>query len=151
MACIYLFIVTFIYPPANTFKSGRAMGLAIKEHTADSRAAGNEVYAVNIRNLYMPFNFYSDGVYFVRVENIKEPDRDMVGELAEHFASDARVFAVADTAILEQLPPELRQRMETVHTHRGSRKSVALVANRPQSDPDPDPVPVPVPVPVPDE
>lgn len=131
IACIYLFIVTFIYPPANAFKSGKAMGLAIKEHTAESRAAGHDVYVVGIRNLYMPFNFYSDGVYFVRAEKVKNPDIDELGELVNHFNQEARVFAVVETEILEQLPMEMRERMETVYTHRGSSKSVALVANRP--------------------
>ncbi len=123
---VYVFIALIIYPAANDFKSAKAMALTIKEETSQSRSAGHEVLAYGTGNLYEAYNFYSDGVYFVRGVNAHD--------IARHFEQEERVFAVVDTRILEKLPLRIQERTQTVATHEGSRRKVALVANRPTAE-----------------
>jgi len=122
-ALVYVFIASVVYPAANDFKSAKKMALTIKEETAQSRSAGHAVMAVNIGNLYEAYNFFSKGVYFDRTDD--------VGDVARHFEQESRVFAVVDTPLLDELPPRIQERMETIATHEGSRRHVALIANRP--------------------
>jgi len=122
-ALVYVFIASVVYPAANDFKSAKKMALVIKEETAQSRATGHEVLAVNVGNLYEAYNFFSDGVYFFRTNDMDD--------VARHFDQEPRVFAVVDSRLLAELPPHIQERMETIATHDGSRRLVALVANRP--------------------
>ena len=122
-ALVYVFIASIVYPAANDFKSAKKMALVIKEETAQSRSAGHEVLAVNIGNLYEAYNFFSKGVYFDRTED--------VGDVARHFEQKPRVFAVVDARLLQELPPHIQERMETIATTHASRLDVALISNRP--------------------
>ena len=122
LALVYVFVASFVYPAANDFKSAKKMALTIKEETARSRSNGHDVLAINIGNLYEAYNFFSNGVYFERTGDI--------GDVARHFEQETRVFAVVDSRLLEQLPPHIQENMETIATHEGSRRLVALISNR---------------------
>ena len=122
-AAAYLFIAVFVFPGADAFKSGRAFALSIKEATADSLAAGHPVLACDVGNLPQQYSFYSDGVYFVRTED--------VADLAEHLDQEARVLAVTNAELLDELAPGIRERLVVIDTTHGSRRDVALIANRP--------------------
>jgi 4-amino-4-deoxy-L-arabinose transferase-like glycosyltransferase len=123
IAVVYLFIAALVFPMADAFKSGRDFALTIRDATAASRAASQPVLAFDIGNLTDQYAFYSDGVYFVRTG-----DADA---LASHLAQPARVLAVVNAARLDELPGPLRERFEVLATTRGSRRDVALIANRP--------------------
>jgi 4-amino-4-deoxy-L-arabinose transferase-like glycosyltransferase len=123
VAAAYLLISVFFFPMADAFKSGRAFAVEIRDATAGSRADGHQVLAFDIGNLTDQYAFYSDGVYFERTDNAKD--------LAAHLDQDARVFAVVNAERLNELPDSLEQRLEVVATTRGSRRDIALIANRP--------------------
>ncbi len=118
---IYLFVSLFVFPGADTFKSGRNFAIRIKEATAESRAAGHQVMACNLDNLPRAYSFYSNGVYFVLTNG--------ASDLEAHLNQEARVFAVTNAMILDQLAPGTRERLEVIDTTHASRLDVALVAN----------------------
>ena len=123
LAAAYIFISVSVFPMSDSFKSGRAFALEIREATAESRAEGHAVLAFDIGNLTDQYAFYSDGVYF-----IKSADE---ADLAAHLDQGARVLAVANADRLNELPDDLEQRLEVLATTRGSRRNVALIANHP--------------------
>ena len=111
---------------SDSFKSGRAFALEIREATAASRAAGHPVIAFDVGNLTDQYAFFSEGVYFVRTDSSKD--------LASHLDSDARVLAVVNAQRLDELPDDLERRLEVLATTRASRREVALIANRPHPE-----------------
>ena len=123
LAAAYIFISMSVFPMTDAFKSGRAFALEIKEATAESRAEGHTVIAFDIGNLTDQYAFFSDGVYFIKTDN--------EADLARHLDQGARVLAVANADRLDELPDDLEARLEVLATTRGSRRNVALIANRP--------------------
>jgi 4-amino-4-deoxy-L-arabinose transferase-like glycosyltransferase len=120
----FLFVATAVLPMANVFKSSREFAEIITEETAESRAAGNRVVAFDLGNLPIHYAFYTDGMYTIETSRSED--------LALHLDQDARVLAVANAKRLDELPPEIRERMEIIATTRASRRDVALIANRPR-------------------
>jgi hypothetical protein len=120
----FVFVVTAVFPMADTFKSGREFAEVIREATAESRAAGNPVLAFGIGNLPDSYSFYSNGVYFVKTND--------VADLAAHLDQRARVLAVVRSANLKELADQLGRRLEIVATTGDTPRDVALIANRPE-------------------
>jgi len=123
-AVTYLFIAAVVLPMANSFKSSRDFAEVITVETAESRAAGHEVLAFDLGNLPIHYAFYTNGIYTIETRRSKD--------LARHLEQDARVLAVANAKRLDELPPEIHERLEIIATTRASRRDVALVANRPR-------------------
>jgi 4-amino-4-deoxy-L-arabinose transferase-like glycosyltransferase len=123
VAAAYLVVAVAVFPMADAFKSGREFAVAIRQAVDRWQPEEQRVLALDIGNLTDSYAFYSDGVYFIRTNE--------VADLADYLAQDPRVLAVVNTARLEELPPELRQRLELLATTRGSRREVALIANGP--------------------
>jgi len=122
-AVAFLFVAAVVLPMANSFKSSRDFAEIITVETAESRASGHRVVAFDLGNLPIHYAFYTNGIY--TIETAKSED------LARHLAQDARVLAVANAKRLDELPPEIRKRLEIIATTHASRRDVALVANRP--------------------
>ncbi len=123
VAAAYVLISVTVFPMSDSFKSGRAFALEIREATAASRAAGHPVVAFDIGNLTDQYAFFSEGVYFVKTDSSKD--------LASHLDSDTRVLAVVNAQRIGELPDDLERRLEVLATTRASRRDVALIANRP--------------------
>jgi hypothetical protein len=121
-AIVFLLVATLVYPAFNPVKSGRAFAAVISEETAASRAEGHRVMAFDLGNLPVHYAFYTNGIY-----TIETRDAD---DLARHLDQDAQVWAVANAKRLDELPPEIRDRLEIVATTRASRRDVALIVNR---------------------
>ena len=127
MAAGMLVAVSFVYPPLNPGKSGRELAIAVKDATAEPRAAGRPVLAFNptrvpgaeLTNVLYTVNFYSDGVYLKEVASAEE----LIAELLSGAAS----FLLADEAALPPLPEELLARMNVVYSTRLSRKDLLLL------------------------
>ena len=119
----YLFIAIIVFPMADAFKSGREFAEKINAASNESRTAGYSVLAYDIGNLTDTYAFYSDGVYFVKTND--------VAALAAHLDQESRVIAVVNAERLDPLPDHLRQHLEIIATTRGSRRDVWLIANRP--------------------
>jgi 4-amino-4-deoxy-L-arabinose transferase-like glycosyltransferase len=123
-AVAFLFVAAVVLPMANSFKSSRDFAEIIAVETAESRAGGHRVVAFDLGNLPIHYAFYTNGIY--TIETAKSED------LARHLEQDARVLAVANAKRLDELPPEIRKRLEIIATTHASRRDVALVANRPR-------------------
>ena len=119
---VFLFVATLVYPAFNPVKSGRAFAAVISEETAASRAEGHRVMAFDLGNLPVHYAFYTNGIYTIETG---DPD-----DLARHLDQEARVWAVANAKRLDELPPEIRDRLEIVATTTASRRDVALIVNR---------------------
>jgi 4-amino-4-deoxy-L-arabinose transferase-like glycosyltransferase len=122
-AGVYLFVAVAVFPPADAFKSGRDFAGIIAARTAASRAAGHEIVAFDIGNLPVHYAFYTDGIYTVETKD--------AAILARHLDQKAQVWAVVNTARLDELPPRIRDRIEVVATTDASERKVALITNRP--------------------
>jgi len=121
-ATAYLFVAVVVYPMANAFKSSREFAIVIAEETASSQVAGHEILAFDLSNLPIHYAFYTDGIYTVETNEIDD--------LARHLDQDPKVFAVANAKRLDELPTEIRDRVEILATTHASRRDVALIANR---------------------
>jgi len=116
----YLTVAFVIYPAFETRKSARPLAVAMKEASADSRAAGHRVIGYRLGNLPEPLAFYSDGVY-----TIDTGDQD---ELVRHLAQSEQVFAVVNVGEIDSLPQEIQDRIVVVARYKlGS--DVALITN----------------------
>jgi 4-amino-4-deoxy-L-arabinose transferase-like glycosyltransferase len=120
-ATAFLFVAVAVYPAADSFKSSREFAEILKKETAASRAAGHEILAFDLGNLPIHYAFYTDGLYTV--------ETDDAADLAQHLDRDERVFAVANSKRFDELPAEVRQKMEVLATTRASRRDVALIVN----------------------
>jgi 4-amino-4-deoxy-L-arabinose transferase-like glycosyltransferase len=127
VSMLYLLISITVFPAANAFKSGREFAITIRDATAESRAGGEPVLAFDIGNLTDQYAFFSDGVYFEKTDN--------AADLKIHIDQEARVLAVVNAERLDELPESLRDRLEVIATTHGSRRDVALIANRPKGLP----------------
>ena len=123
LAALYLFVASVVFPMANDFKSGREFAAVIREAVDQWQPAGERVLACDIGNLTDTYAFHSDGVYFIRTNE--------VADLAEYLSREERVLAVVNQALIEELPPQLQQRLEVLAATHGSRRDVALIANHP--------------------
>ena len=121
-AAAFLFVAIAVYPMADAFKSSREFAGVIAEKTAASRSAGHEVLAFDLGNLPIHYAFYTDGIYTVETKD--------AADLAQHLDRNDQVFAVANARRLDDLPPEIRERVEILATTRASRRDVALITNR---------------------
>ena len=95
----------------------------ITEETASSRAAGHEVLALDLGNLPIHYAFYTNGIYTIETKD--------VADLERHLDREERVWAVANAKRIDELSPEIRERMEIVATTHASRRDVALITNHP--------------------
>ncbi len=120
-AATLLFVASVVLPMADSFKSSRDFAEVIAIETAESRAAGHRVVAFDLGNLPIHYAFYTNGIYTIETSRPED--------LARHLEQEARVLAVANARRLDELPAELRERMEIIATTRASRRDVALVAN----------------------
>jgi hypothetical protein len=121
-AVVFLLVAILVYPAFNPVKSGRAFAAIIAEETVDSRAQGHRVMAFDLGNLPVHYAFYTNGIYTIETKDS--------ADLARHLDQDAQVWAVANAKRLDELPPEIRDRLEIVATTRASRRDVALIVNR---------------------
>jgi 4-amino-4-deoxy-L-arabinose transferase-like glycosyltransferase len=122
-AAAFLFVAVAVFPAADAFKSSRLFAEVIKEETVASRAAGHEVLAFDLGNLPIHYAFYTDGIYTVETKD--------AAQLAHHLDQHERVWAVVNEKRMDELPPEIRARIEIVATTRASRRDVALITNHP--------------------
>jgi 4-amino-4-deoxy-L-arabinose transferase-like glycosyltransferase len=122
-AVVYLFVAVVVFPELDTVKSSRNFAGVIAAATAASRAAGHEIMAFDLGNLPVHYAFYTDGVYTAETNN--------ANDLARHLDQNARVWAVVNAERLDELPLEIRDRLEIVATTTASRREVALIVNRP--------------------
>jgi 4-amino-4-deoxy-L-arabinose transferase-like glycosyltransferase len=121
----YLTVAFVIYPAFETRKSARPLAMAMREASADSRAAGHRVVGYRLGNLPEPLAFYSDGVY-----TVEAGDQDV---LVRHLAQSEQVFAVVTVGDLDALPAEIRNRVVVVARYKlGS--DVALISNGPPGE-----------------
>jgi 4-amino-4-deoxy-L-arabinose transferase-like glycosyltransferase len=123
LATVYLVIASVIFPMADDFKSGRDFAVLIRQAVDRWQPEGQRVLACDIGNLTDSYAFYSDGVYFIRTNEISD--------LADYLSREERVLAVVNQALVEELPPQLQQRLEVLAATSGSRRDVALIANVP--------------------
>jgi 4-amino-4-deoxy-L-arabinose transferase-like glycosyltransferase len=121
----YLAAVTCLFPALNARVSARPFALEVKEATAASRTAGEEVLALGLSNLPEAVAFYSDGVYLRQTSN--------PADLAAHLMREAQVYALTDADRLAALPAGIRERLFIVRAAEVSRRKVLLVSNRPGS------------------
>ena len=112
---------------ADAFKSSREFAGVIAMETAESRAAGHQVLAFDLGNLPIHYAFYTNGIYTIETNELED--------LARHLDRDTLVFAVANGKQLHELPTAIRDRMEVVATTRANRRNIALIANRPLTEP----------------
>jgi 4-amino-4-deoxy-L-arabinose transferase-like glycosyltransferase len=122
-ALIYLFAAAVVFPAANAVKSSREFAEVIVAETAASRAAGHQIVAFDVGNLPVAYALFGNGLYTIETNDS--------ATLARHLRQEGRVFAVANAARLEELPPGLRDRLEVIATTNASRREVALIVNRP--------------------
>jgi 4-amino-4-deoxy-L-arabinose transferase-like glycosyltransferase len=123
LAVLYLVIASVVFPMANDFKSGREFAGVLREAVDRWQPAGQRVLACDIGNLTDQYAFYSDGVYFIRTNEVTD--------LAAYLHQQQRVLAVINQALIEELPQRQQQRLEVLATTHGSRRDIALIANRP--------------------
>jgi 4-amino-4-deoxy-L-arabinose transferase-like glycosyltransferase len=121
-AAVFLLVAILVYPAFNPVKSGRAFAAIIAEETVDSRAEGHRVMAFDLGNLPVHYAFYTNGIYTIETKDS--------ADLARHLDQDAQVWAVANAKRLDELPADIRDRLEIVATTRASRRDVALIVNR---------------------
>jgi 4-amino-4-deoxy-L-arabinose transferase-like glycosyltransferase len=121
-AAAFLFVAIAVYPMANVFKSSREFAGVIAEKTAASRSAGHEVLAFDLGNLPIHYAFYTNGIYTIETKDIAHLER--------HLDQDEQVWAVANQKRMNELSPEIRERIEIFATTRASRRDVALISNR---------------------
>lgn len=128
MAAGMLVAVTFVFPPLNPAKSGRALGTVVRDATAGHRAAGKPVLGylwldpaspgVEAINVPRAVNFYSGGVY---LKHVSSPE-----ELFAELSSDT-AFLLTYEGALPPLPPRLQRRMSVVYSTRLSRKDLLFL------------------------
>jgi 4-amino-4-deoxy-L-arabinose transferase-like glycosyltransferase len=123
LTAVYLVIASVVFPMADDFKSGRDFAVVIRQAVDRWQPEGQRVLACDIGNLTDSYAFYSDGVYFIRTNE--------VSDLADYLSREERVLAVVNQALVEELPPQLQERLEVLAATRGSRRDVALIANVP--------------------
>jgi len=128
-AAVFLFVAIVVYPMANTFKSGRDFAAVVAEETAVSWADGHDIVAFDLGNLPIHYAFYTNGIYTIETKDI--------ADLAQHLDRDEQVFAVANAKRLDELPPEIRERIEIIATTHASRRDVALISNGQPTPPAP--------------
>jgi 4-amino-4-deoxy-L-arabinose transferase-like glycosyltransferase len=126
-AAAYLFVAVVVFPMADAFKSSREFAGVIAMETAESRAAGHQVLAFDLGNLPIHYAFYTNGIYTIETNELED--------LARHLDRDTLVFAVANGKQLHELPTAIRDHMEVVATTRANRRNIALIANRPLTEP----------------
>ena len=102
----YLAVAFVIYPAFETRKSARPLAVAMREASADSRAAGHRVVSYRLGNLPEPLAFYSDGVYTLET-GVKET-------LVRHLEQPEQVFAVVNFDDIDTLPEEVHDRVVVV-------------------------------------
>jgi 4-amino-4-deoxy-L-arabinose transferase-like glycosyltransferase len=122
-AAAYLFVAAVVLPMADAFKSSRNFSEVIAQETAESRSAGHEVLAFDLGNLPIHYAFYTNGIYTVETKRSED--------LARHLDQEGRVWAVVNAKRLDELPAEIRERLQIVATTHASRRDVALIANHP--------------------
>lgn len=121
---IYLFASVFVFPEANSFKSGREFAMTIQEETADSRASGHAVVACDVGNLPRMWSFYSNGDYFQMTNE--------ASDLEAHLDQDGHVFALSEAKHLDALSPTVREKLVVIERVHASRKDVVLISNQPE-------------------
>jgi len=119
----YLVAATCLFPALNARLSARPFALQVKEATAASRTAGEDVLALGLSNLPEAVAFYSDGMYLRQTSS--------PADLAAHLRREARVYALTDTDRLAALPADIRERLFIVRAAEVGRRKVLLVSNRP--------------------
>ena len=129
MAAAMLVTVSFVLPTLNPAKSGRELGVTIRDATVEYRAAGRPVLGylwvetsppgVEVINVPRAVNFYSDGVYLTYPTGPEE----LIAELS----SGDTVYLLANEATLPPLPEELQQRMSVVYSTRLSRRNLLFL------------------------
>ena len=126
VAIAYLAVSALIDPAIDTVKSARPLALRVKVTTAASRAAGERVATYHVGNRIDAIAFYSDGVYPVEMD---DPD-----ELTRHLDRAGEVFAVVNTAHLDELPPQLLESVVVIDSFHLSRKDLLLISNTPHPE-----------------
>jgi 4-amino-4-deoxy-L-arabinose transferase-like glycosyltransferase len=116
----YLTVAFVIYPAFETRKSARPLAVAMREASADSRAAGHRVVSYRLGNLPEPLAFYSDGVYTLET-GVKET-------LVRHLEQPEQVFAVVNFDDIATLPAEVQDRIVVVARYKLGN-DVALIFN----------------------
>ena len=119
----FLVVAIVVYPMANEFKSSREFAMIIVEETARNQNTEQEVLAFDLGNLPIHYAFYTNGISTIETKDI--------ADLAQHLDRDELVFAIANAKRLDELPTEIRGRVEIVATTHASRRDVALISNRP--------------------
>jgi hypothetical protein len=125
-AIVFLFVAVVVYPMADAFKSSRDFAGVIAEETAASRAAGHEVLAFDLGNLPIHYAFYTNGIYTIETKE--------VADLENHLDREERLWAVVNAKRIDEVSPDIRERMEIVATTHASRRDVALITNH-RADP----------------
>ena len=126
-AAALLVAVSLVFPALNPQKSGRELGVTIRDATAESRARGRpvlgldleDVPGVGLGNVPKAVNFYSDGVYLKEVSTAEQ----LIAELSV----GGPVFLLANEANLPPLPEEIERRMSVVYSTRLSRKDLVFL------------------------
>jgi hypothetical protein len=121
----YLTVAFVIYPAFETRKSARPLALAMREASADSRAAGHRVVSYRLGNLPEPLAFYSDGVYTLET-GVRET-------LVRHLEQPEQVFAVVNFDDIDTLPEEVHDRVVVVARYELGN-DVALISNAPSAE-----------------
>jgi 4-amino-4-deoxy-L-arabinose transferase-like glycosyltransferase len=124
------FVVTamMVFPPFDASKSSRSFAETIASRTADSVAEGHEVLAFDLGNLPVHYAFYTNGLYTVETSDIDK--------LARHLAQEDPVWAVVNADRLNDLPLEVRERIDVIAATNASRRHVALITTRPSPNED---------------
>lgn len=121
-ALAFLVNVTLVHPALNPSKSSRELGERVGQLAEELPAGSPAPAASGLDNLLQAVNLYSGGVYFRRLE---EP-----GELARELAAGRIGLLVAEAALVADLPPELRERLEVVYQTHLSRQDVVACLDR---------------------
>ena len=119
MAVALLVLVTFLYPALEPTKSGRELALAVRDASAESRAAGRKVLALGVGNVSRSVSFYSEGLYM--------EERATAEEALERVSQAQTTFLLVDEKALPPLPKDLHRRMTEVYSTRLSRKDLVLL------------------------
>ena len=123
MCAAYLFTTAVIYPAMKPLKSARSFAIKIKETTAASRNAGNDVVAWRIDNLANAFAYYSDGAYTLET---RDPE-----VLVEHLSQPTNVYAVVMATDLDEELLDKLAHVWVIDETRLSRRDLLLVSNMP--------------------
>ncbi len=125
-AVAFVVAASVVFPMFDASKSSRSFAETISSRTAASVAEGHEVLAFDLGNLPVHYAFYTNGLYTVETTDIDK--------LARHLALEDRVWAVVNADRLNELPPDIRERIDVIAATTASRRHVALITTRPVTD-----------------